>query len=61
MALVEVNFLLCSFNIASVEVSHIATGLLIHKHFRQLLPARPVLGFEGSEPAQPLPPAQGSP
>lgn len=54
MAQVQVCILFGSY-IASVEVSYIATDLLIHKHFQQLLPDRPLLGPEGSEPAQFLP------
>lgn len=61
IAQVQVCILFSSFNIASVEVSHITTELLICEHFRQLVPASPLLGPERSEPAQPLPLPWGCP
>ena len=56
VAQIQVCVLFCSFNIASVEISCTATELLIQEHFRQLLPARPLLGSEG-----PLPLSRGTP
>lgn len=50
VAQIQVCVLFCSFNTASVEISCIATELLIQEHYWQLLPARPLLGLEGPLP-----------